>query len=75
VRDGVAIPQSKLTHNYSCLKELQGWKWRGAWVKEGPAAGPKGDPAQGVAPWLGTIPELWSTHKIGPIMTALWKTQ
>ena len=24
VRDGVAIPQSKLTHNYSCLKELQG---------------------------------------------------
>jgi hypothetical protein len=27
VRDGVAIPQSKtLTHNCSCLKELQGWK-------------------------------------------------
>jgi hypothetical protein len=30
-RDGVAIPQSKiLTQNCSCLKELQGWKWRGA---------------------------------------------
>jgi hypothetical protein len=27
VKDGVAIPQSKtLTHNCSCLKELQGWK-------------------------------------------------
>ena len=30
VRDDVSIPQSKtLTHNYSCLKELQEWKWRG----------------------------------------------
>jgi hypothetical protein len=29
VRDGVAIPQSKtLTQNCSCLKELQGQKWR-----------------------------------------------
>ena len=27
-RGGVAIPQSHL--NCSCLKELQGWKWRGA---------------------------------------------
>ena len=31
VRDGVAIPQSKtLTHNCSCLKELQEQKWRRA---------------------------------------------
>jgi hypothetical protein len=31
VRDGVAIPQSKyLTQNCSYLKEMQGWKWRGA---------------------------------------------
>jgi hypothetical protein len=29
VRDWVAIPQSKtLTQNCSCLKELQGQKWR-----------------------------------------------
>jgi hypothetical protein len=29
VRDGVVFPQSKtLTHNFSCLKELQGQKWR-----------------------------------------------
>jgi hypothetical protein len=26
VREGVAIPQSKLTHNCSCLKELPEWK-------------------------------------------------
>jgi hypothetical protein len=29
VSDNVAIPQSELTHHCSCLKELQGWKWRG----------------------------------------------
>jgi hypothetical protein len=29
VRDGVATV-TPLTHNCSCLKELQGWKWRGA---------------------------------------------
>jgi len=31
VKDGVAIPQSKpLTQNCSCVKELQGQKWRRA---------------------------------------------
>jgi hypothetical protein len=44
VRDGAAIPQSYLSHNCSCLKELQGWKWRGARGKEGPVIGPKWDP-------------------------------
>jgi hypothetical protein len=40
-RDGVAIPQSKtLTHNCSCLKELQGQKWRRDWGKGGPVTGP-----------------------------------
>ena len=29
VRDGVAILVNTLTHNYFCLKLLQGWKWRG----------------------------------------------
>ena len=29
MRDELAIPQSKtLTHNYTCLKELQGQIWR-----------------------------------------------
>jgi hypothetical protein len=36
-----------LTHNCFCLKELQEWKWRGAWGKEGPTTGPKWDPTQG----------------------------
>jgi hypothetical protein len=37
VREWVAIPQSKtLTHNCSCLKELQGWEWCGTRRKEGP---------------------------------------
>jgi hypothetical protein len=36
-----------LTHNYSFLKELQKWKWRGAWGKKGLVTGPKWDPAQG----------------------------
>ena len=35
-----------LTHNCSCLKELQGWKWKGAWGKEDPATDPKWDPAE-----------------------------
>jgi hypothetical protein len=30
VRDDVAITVKTLTQNCSCLKELQGWKWRGA---------------------------------------------
>ena len=30
-----------LTHNCSCLKELQGWTWGGAWGKEGPVTGSK----------------------------------
>ena len=33
-----------LTQDCCCLKELQGCKWGG---KEGPATGPKWDPAQG----------------------------
>jgi hypothetical protein len=48
---------TSLTHNCSYLKELQGWKWRGAWGKEGPATDPKWDPAQGEAPSLDTITE------------------
>jgi hypothetical protein len=30
VREAVAIQLSKLIHNCSCLKELQGWTWRKA---------------------------------------------
>jgi hypothetical protein len=46
-----------LTHNCSCLNELQGWKWREAWGKEGPATGPKWDRAQGKIPRPDTITE------------------
>ena len=57
MREG-GIPQSlTLTHNCSCLKELQGWKWRGACGKEGPATGPKWDPSQGQFPRPETITE------------------
>lgn len=30
MRDGFVILVTTLTHNCFCLKELQGWKWRGA---------------------------------------------
>jgi hypothetical protein len=39
-----------LTNNYFCLKEFQGWKWKGPWGKEGHVTGPKEDPAQGKVP-------------------------
>jgi hypothetical protein len=76
VRDGVALPQSKtLTHNCSCLKELQGQRWRRARGKGVPATGPKWDPAHGVALRPDLLLRLWSAHKRGPIMAALGKTQ
>ena len=56
--EGIAIPQSKpLTHNFSCLKELQQWKWRRAQGKEGPMSDPKWDPAQGEVSRPDTITE------------------
>ena len=54
-----------LTHNCSCLKELQGWKWREAWGKEGPATGPKWDPAQGEVPRPDTITEAMEHSQKG----------
>jgi hypothetical protein len=48
VRDGVTIPQSKtLTHSCSCMKDLQGWKWRRAWGKGDSAIGSKRDQLKG----------------------------
>jgi hypothetical protein len=44
-----------LIHICSCLKELQGWKWRGAWEKEGPLTDPKQDPPQKEVPRPDTI--------------------
>jgi len=41
-RMGLLSHNQTLTHNSSCLKEMQGWKWRKAWGKEGPVTGPKG---------------------------------
>jgi hypothetical protein len=46
-----------LTYNCFCLKELQGWKWRGAWGKEGPVTGPKWYPAKGEVSRPDTITE------------------
>ena len=46
-----------LTHNCPCLKELQGWKWRGTWGKQGLVTGPKWDPAQEESPRPDTITE------------------
>jgi hypothetical protein len=67
VRDGFTIPQSKtLTHNCSCLKELQGWKWRRAWGKEGPGTGPNKDPVQVEAQGMTLLLRIhyhWSAHK------------
>ena len=52
----VAIPQSKiLTHNCSCLKELQGQKHQRDWVKEGSVTGPTWDSSQGLGPRPDTI--------------------
>jgi hypothetical protein len=43
-RDRVMNPQSKLlTQNCSCLKKLQGQKWKRDWRKDGPMTGPTGD--------------------------------
>lgn len=64
-----------LTHNCSCLKELQGQKWRRAWGKGGPATGPKCVLDQRRSQGLTLLLRLWSVHKKGSIITALWKTQ
>jgi hypothetical protein len=58
VREGVAIPQSKtLTHNCSCLKVLQGQKWKKARGKGDLLTGPKWYPAQREAPRPDNITE------------------
>jgi hypothetical protein len=54
-----------LTHNCFCLKELQGWKWRGAWGEEGPATSPKWDPVKGEVPGPDTITEVMECPQKG----------
>jgi hypothetical protein len=72
--DVVAIPQSKaLTHNCSCLKELQGQKWRKVWEKGVPVTGPSWDPAQGKARALTLLLMLWWTCRQEPSMATLWE--
>jgi hypothetical protein len=70
VRVGVAIPQS---HNCFCLRELQGWKWRGAGEKEGSATGPKWDSAQGEVPRPDTITEAMEGSQKGIYHNCLLK--
>ena len=73
---GFAIPQSKtMTHKCYCPKELHGNKQRRDQEKGGPVTGPNWDLAEGEAPRLDTITDLWRAHKTGLIMTALQKTQ
>ena len=48
---------NELTHAQQDMHELQGWKWRGALGKEGPATSLKWDPAQEEAPRPDTITE------------------
>jgi hypothetical protein len=59
IKWGMGLPSHSQN---SCLKELQGWKWRIAWGKEGPATSPKWDPAQGEAPRPETIMEAIMEH-------------
>jgi hypothetical protein len=66
---------TSLTHNCSCLKELQGWKQRRAWGKEGPVTDPNWDPAQGEVPRPDTITEAMECSQMWPTMTALLKTR
>jgi len=67
VRDGAA--QSSY-YNCSCLKELQRWKGKEVQGQAQSVFQLKGRP-QGLTLLL----RLWGTHRKGPIMTALQKTQ
>jgi hypothetical protein len=73
---------TSLTHNCSCLKGLQGWKWTGAWGKVGPEIGPKWDPAQAEVPRSESITEAMEHSQKGtchgcPLKdpTSRWKSQ
>ena len=56
---------STLTHNRSHLNELQGWKWRGSWGKEGLATGSKWYAANGEVPRPENITEaMESSQKV-----------
>jgi hypothetical protein len=61
-----------LTHNCSCLKELQGEEPKG---KKGPETGPKWDTARGEAIRPDTTTEDMECSRKGSIITALWKIQ
>ena len=54
-----------LTHNCAYLKELQEWKWRGAWGKDIPETGPKRDPAQEEVPRPDTITKTMECSQKG----------
>jgi hypothetical protein len=70
--EGCHATVTSMTHNCSCLKELQGWKCGGAWGKVIPATGPKWNPAQGGVLRPDTITEAMEHSQKG---TLLWKTQ
>jgi hypothetical protein len=47
------------------LKELQGWKWGGAWGKESSVTSPKWDPPYGEVPRSDTITEAMEHSQKG----------
>ena len=72
VRNQVSIPQSRtLTLNCTCLKDLQGQKWRSTCGKGALATGLNWQSAQGEVPRTDTITEAMEYSQNGPIMIAL----
>jgi hypothetical protein len=74
MREGGHSIVKTLTHNHPCLKELQGWIWRGSWGNKGPETDPTWDLAQGKSQGLILTGAMERSQK-RPIMTALWETQ
>jgi hypothetical protein len=76
------IKWGTLIHNCFCLKELQAWKWRGAWGKEGRVTGPKWGPIHWEVPRSNTITEAMECSQKGTYHdcppkdpTSTWKSQ
>jgi hypothetical protein len=64
-----------LTHNCSCLKELQDGNGEEPEKKKIQQQAQSGIKLKGRPQGLTLLLRLWSTHKKGPIMTAFQKTQ
>jgi hypothetical protein len=75
-RDRVTNPQSKfLTQNCSCLKKLQGQKWRRDWRKGSSMTSPPGIYLMRGHQGLTLSLMLWCAYRQEPSMIALWEAQ